>query len=182
MPAAYSLSVAGDESVLVVPLRSNAYTLLAGAPVAAMRRRLKFASLFFDKLFLEAGVFRMDAGPSGYFDVWEPARDGTRWQTAAQRRAAQTSSFGLAVGREIVPGTPPPTMYTVLASERSRSWVATLDPFGDELPAGCDWVEWVRSPRQLSSELDHTVRDWTWATSITPRWSAPYPSVFSVVR
>ncbi|MGO8896695.1 MAG: hypothetical protein ACLQB1_44420 [Streptosporangiaceae bacterium] len=153
----------GDESVLVVPLRSNAHTLLAGAPVAAMRRRLKFASLFFDKLYLEAGVFRMDAGPTGYFDTLEPARDGTRWQTAAQRSAAQASSFGLAMGREIVPGTPAPTMHTVMASETSRSWVATLDPFGDELPAGCDWVEWVRSPRQLSSELDRIVRDWTWA-------------------
>ena len=128
-----------------------------------MRRRLKFASLFFDKLYLEAGVFRMDAGPTGYFDTLEPARDGTRWQTGPQRSAAQASSFGLAMGREIVPGTPAPTMHTVMASEISHSWVATLDPLGDELPAGCDWVEWVRSPRQLPSELDRIVRDWTWA-------------------
>lgn len=128
-----------------------------------MRRRLKFASLFFDKLYLEAGVFRMDAGPAGYFDILEPARDGTRWQTASQRSFAQASSFQLAVGRETVPGTPAETMHPVMASETSRSWVATLDPFGDELPAGCDWVEWVRSPRQLSSELDRIVRDWTWA-------------------
>ena len=46
------LSVPQNESVLVVPLRSNASTLLAGAPIAAMRRRLKFASLFYDRLFL----------------------------------------------------------------------------------------------------------------------------------
>jgi hypothetical protein len=75
-----------------------------------MRRRLKFASLFFGKLYLEAGIFRMDAGPTGYFDTLEPAGDGTRWQTAAQRSAAQASSFQLAMGREIVPGTPAPTM------------------------------------------------------------------------
>jgi hypothetical protein len=158
----YPLSVSDGESALVVPLRSNAHTLLAGAPVAAMRRRLKFASLFFGRLYLEAGIFRMDAGPTGYFDTLEPAGDGTRWQTAAQRSAAQASSFQLAMGREIVPGTPAPTMHTVMASQTSHSWVATLDPFGDELPAGCDWVEWVRSP-QLPSDLDRTVRDWTWA-------------------
>ena len=127
-----------------------------------MRRRLKFASLFFDRLYLEAGIFRMDAGPTGYFDTLEPAGDGTRWQTAAQRGAAQASSFQLAMGREIVSGTPAATMNTVMASQTSHSWVATLDPFGDELPADCDWVEWVRSPR-LPSELDRIVRDWTWA-------------------
>jgi hypothetical protein len=162
LPPAYSLSVPAGESVLVVPLRSNAHTLLAGAPVAAMRRRLKFASLFFDKLYLEAGVFRMEAGPTGGFSTLEPAIDGTRWQTAAQRRTAQASSFQLAIGREIVPGTPAPTMSTFMESPTSHSWAATLDPFGDELPPGCDWVEWVRSPR-LTSELDRVVRDWTWA-------------------
>ena len=55
-----------DGSVLVVPLRSNAHTLLAGAPIAAMRRRLKFASMVYDRLLLETGIFRVHAGPDGY--------------------------------------------------------------------------------------------------------------------
>jgi len=41
----------------------------------------------------------------------------------------------------------------------SRPWI----PFAEELPAGCDWVEWVRSPRQLPGELDRVIQDWTWA-------------------
>lgn len=127
-----------------------------------MRRRLKFASLFFDKLYLEAGVFRMEAGPSGGFSTLEPAADGTRWQTAAQRRTAQASSFQPAMGTELVPGTPAPVMRTFMESQTSHSWAATLDPFADEFPPGCDWVEWVRSPR-LTGELNRVVQDWIWA-------------------
>lgn len=55
--------VAHDESVLVVPLRSNAHTLLTGGPVAAMRRRLKHASLLFDALYLDSGIVRADEAP-----------------------------------------------------------------------------------------------------------------------
>jgi integrase len=62
---AYALGVPENESVIVVPLQSNASALLAGAPVAALRRRLKFASLFLDRLLLETGIFRVHAGPSG---------------------------------------------------------------------------------------------------------------------
>jgi hypothetical protein len=49
--------VPDNGSILVVPLRSNAYTLLTGALIAAMRRRLKFVSLFYDRLILETGIF-----------------------------------------------------------------------------------------------------------------------------
>lgn len=181
IPPAYPLSVAAGESVLVVLLRSNAHTLLAGAPVAAMRRRLKFASLFFDKLYLEAGVFRMEAGPAGGFSTLEPAIDGTRWQTPAQRRTAQASSFQVAIGRELVPGTHAPAMRTVMESPTSHSWAATLDPFGGELPPACDWVEWVRSPR-LPSELDRVVRDWTWADDHNAALERAIPERTSAMR
>ena len=52
-------------SVLYVPLRSNAKTLITGQPIAALRRRLKYASVFQDQLFLESGVLRMEAGEGG---------------------------------------------------------------------------------------------------------------------
>jgi hypothetical protein len=55
--------MADAESALLVPLRSNAHTLLAGAPVAAMRRRLKWASILFDRVYLEAGILHAQAGP-----------------------------------------------------------------------------------------------------------------------
>ncbi len=80
--------------MLVVPLRANASTLLAstllaGAPIAALRRRLKFASLFYDRLLLETGIFRAHAGPTGSstFIVPPTEQDPPRWQTPAERHA-----------------------------------------------------------------------------------------------
>jgi hypothetical protein len=52
-------------SLLVVPLRANAHTLVSGAAIAALRRRLKFASLVFDRVLLETGILRVHAGPHG---------------------------------------------------------------------------------------------------------------------
>ena len=91
------LSVPQSESVLVVPLRSNASTLLAGAPIAAMRRRLKFASLFYDRLFLETGIFRVNAGPHGSSSFIVPPTEGDppRWQTPAERRAGMGVTFAV---------------------------------------------------------------------------------------
>lgn len=90
-----------NESTLVIPLRSNASTLLAGAPVAAFRRRLKYASILFDRLFLEGGVLRLNAGPSLSSSMVEPfnEQEPPRWQTPAARHAAELTPFQLAVGR-----------------------------------------------------------------------------------
>jgi len=53
--------MSGNEPTLLVPLRSNANTLLAGGPVESVRRRLKTASISFDQILLEAGVYRLQA-------------------------------------------------------------------------------------------------------------------------
>jgi len=37
-------------AALLIPLRSNASVLLTGSPIRMMRRRIKFASLFFDEV------------------------------------------------------------------------------------------------------------------------------------
>jgi hypothetical protein len=42
--------VPDTESALYVPLRSNAKSLVTGAAIAALRRRLKYASVFHDTL------------------------------------------------------------------------------------------------------------------------------------
>jgi hypothetical protein len=142
-----------DESTLLVPLRSNGNTLLAGAPVAAFRRRLKYASILFDRLLLEGGVLRLDAGPSLSFSVVVPfdAQESPRWQTAAARHAAERTPFQLAVGMEDTPGVPPATMHSAVSSDTTISWVATLYPFADEFPPGTDWVEFVKSPDPVGS-------------------------------
>jgi hypothetical protein len=41
---------------LVFPLRSNAHSLVRGAPVASVRRKLKTASLLYENVILESGV------------------------------------------------------------------------------------------------------------------------------
>jgi hypothetical protein len=143
-----------NESVLVVPLRSNASTLLAGAPVAALRRRLKFASLFFDRLLLETGIYRVNAGPTAAssFIVPPTEDDPPRWQTPADRHARIGKKFTVAFSKD-----PPPNadLHTIVSSEASISWAATLHPFADELPAGSDWVEFVTSvdPSDKVAEL-----------------------------
>ena len=137
-------AVPDDESVLVVPLRSNARTLVAGGAVAAMRKRLKYASLFYDSLLLESGIFRVQAGPTGSssFIVPPTAEDPPRWQTVAERRAATGATFGVAVSPD---GAPDATPRAVVSSEAAISWAATLHPFADELPLGTDWVHFVKS-------------------------------------
>jgi hypothetical protein len=88
------------ESTLLVPLRSNGNTRLAGGPVNAFRRRLKYASVVYDRVLLEGGVLRLSAGPNMSFSVVEgynPA-DPPRWPTAAARHAVERRPFALAVG------------------------------------------------------------------------------------
>ena len=71
-----------DESALLVPVRSNGSALLTGKPVESVRKRLKFASLYFDYVFLETGIFDMSAGPGGSSGFVRPPLDEEipRWQ------------------------------------------------------------------------------------------------------
>src|SRR5215472_12709384 len=60
------------ESALYVPLRSNANSLVTGTPIAALRRRLKYASVFHDTLILESGILRRHADAGGSFSSVDP--------------------------------------------------------------------------------------------------------------
>ncbi len=144
-----------------MPLRSNAYTLLAGAPIAAMRRRLKFASLFYDRLLLETGILRVHAGSHGASSFIVPPTEGDppRWQTPAERRAGTGVTFVVAVSPDGRPDAPP---RTAVASEAAIAWTATLHPFADELPPGTDWVDFVTS-RNPAGEVQQLAQQWTWA-------------------
>jgi hypothetical protein len=148
-----------SESVLVVPLRSNANTLVAGTPVAALRRRLKFASLFFDRLFLETGIYRVNAGPRGAssFIVPPSETDPPRWQTAADRHARTGRKFTVAFSEEPPPGG---DLRVLVTSEASIAWDATLHPFADELPAGANWIEFVTSANP-AGEVNQVAQRWT---------------------
>lgn len=153
-----------DESALLVPLRSNANALLAGKPVESIRRRLKFASLHFDYVFLEGGVFRMSAGPGGSWGVTEPPRYGEtlRWQTPAQRGAEQRRPFTVSFGPESSPGVPSGHLQTAIHSDATISWTATLQPFANELPADTDWISFTPT-RDPVGDVSRITDRWRWA-------------------
>jgi hypothetical protein len=63
------------------------------------------------------------------------------------------------MGAESTPGVPAERMVPVIDSEISISWVATFEPFREELPAACDWVDWVAS-EDPKAEGRRLYRDW----------------------
>lgn len=158
--------MADDESVLVVPLRSNAHTLMSGVPIRAMRRRLKFASLFYDRLFLESGILRVQAGPtaSSSFIVPPTSDDPPRWQTPAERHAATGVPFAIAITPDNRPGATP---QPVVSSGTTIAWTATLHPFAHELPSETDWVDFVRT-RDPEGQAKRLEQRWTWADRRNP--------------
>ncbi len=52
-------------------------------------------------------------------------------------------------------------MHTVIASETSISWNATLEPFAAELPGDCDWIEFVMSV-DPTDDAENLAKNWTW--------------------
>jgi hypothetical protein len=125
------------------PLASNAHSLLAGGPVNSVRARMKTASLLYGQVLLEAGSMTIEAGATGASAFRHPAGSGPppAWQTSRARSRAQRAPFAISMARETTPGVPARGPYhTVLQSETMISWHPTLQPFGDELPVGCDWV------------------------------------------
>jgi hypothetical protein len=168
-----------DGSALYVPLRSNAKTLMAGGPVAAMRRRLKYASVFHDRVLLESGVLRMHAGAGGSFNVvvHPAAGELVRWQTPRERHLAQQAPFQLAVGREITPGLPAEILHPMLESDSEISWTATLQPFAAELPAGTDWIHFGRFPKP-GPDVEGVAQQWAWADERNPYLDQAIPGRF----
>ncbi|MGD0985867.1 MAG: hypothetical protein ABSA65_18980 [Acidimicrobiales bacterium] len=148
---------------LVVTLGTNAHTLLAGAPVDSVRRRLKLASILYDRVLLEDGTFRAQAGPGGSsaFRHATAVGESPSWQTAHQRSVVKGKTFGITAGLEPAPGVPAPTMTQVFASESVISWDATLEPFAAELPAECDWVHYFERPRRLPDDVGKLAKRWS---------------------
>ena len=168
-----------NKSILYVPLRSNAKTLVTGKPIAAVRRRLKCASVFNDQVFLESGVLRMQAGEGGSSSFVVPADEDhpARWQTPRQRQLAQQSPFQLSVGRETTPGVLAEVMHPVLASDSAISWTATLHPFADELPAGTDWIHFGRFT-EPGQDVKRIAQDWIRADEHNPYLDEVIPGRF----
>ena len=145
-------------SELFVPLRSNAQVLVAGAPVATFRQRLKTASLFFDRIHLEGGQVDIQAGPHAS-SSWMSANVDAPFQRASDRHQSANAAFSIAIGAETTPGVPSTDMRTVASSATSIAWQPTLHPFSKELPVGCDWIGYVTAPR--SAAISQTASEWS---------------------
>src|SRR6266566_3895091 len=87
-------------SSIYFPLRSNAASLLSGAPIHSVMRRIKLAALLHDKVLIEDGTWSGQAGPRGCVTMWGPV-DGSRavkWQTPRERGDAVGKEFVVAIG------------------------------------------------------------------------------------
>lgn len=149
--------------MVVVPLACNAHALLAGSPVESVRRRLKLASLLYERILLEHGVIQVHAGPTGSFMTRHVPDSGTpsAWQTATQRGKVQASTFGVGVGRETTPGIPATEINTLMSSQATIGWVGTLEPFRSELPVGCDWIDYFYRPQSHPAHVSELARRWS---------------------
>ncbi len=167
------------ESALYVPLRSNAKSLVTGAPIAALRRRLKYASVFHDTLILESGILRMHAGAGGSFSSVDPPteNDPPSWETPRQRHQAEQAPFQISIGRETTPGVPAATMQPMLASDSEIAWTATLLPFAGELPAVADWIQFGRFSKPGPS-VERAAQRWIWADQRNARLEQAIPGRF----
>jgi hypothetical protein len=147
-----------DTHDLWVPLRSNAHSLVAGAPVAAMRRRLKQAAVSYDHVLLEGGGLGITAGPDGWIEAPLPPEATNAFQTARQRHISPGQRFHLSLGTNEQNSSADPLMQEFINSETAAIWFPTLAPFAAELPKSVDWMRYASSSR--SSAAKETADTW----------------------
>jgi hypothetical protein len=129
-----------DHSRVYFPLRSNAYTLLAGRQIAALRARIKRAALLNDEVILESGTFDVQAGPGGSFSTWRPPTGKEKWQTPSLRGRLERSTFTISMKPSAAPADAP--AHPIIQSPASIVWIATLEPLKRELPRGLKWLRY----------------------------------------
>jgi hypothetical protein len=152
--------MADPESALFVPLGSNAHALVDGGPgdnVEAVRRRLKFAAITFDKVMLEAGVMDVHAGTGGS-TVDRHGDPDAEFQTDAERTTMEAGGFVMSIGSEAIPGAASNEMRPIIESENAIAWTATLQPLARELPSECDWIDYITIARD--PVLKQTADQW----------------------
>jgi hypothetical protein len=150
-------------SVAYFGLRTNAYQLVAGAGVNAVRRRLKLAGLLHDEVVIEAGTLEVSAG-QGQSSIMHLA-DGVegvpqRWQSPRARRP--TGEFWMTMRPGEAPTDAPAT--PMLRGLLELRWSATFMPFLSEPIAPATWLRPVlmqegSEVRAISSAMAKQDRD-----------------------
>lgn len=166
---------------VLFPLRSNSQALVAGAGVASVRRRLKTASILYDRILLEGGSVHIMAGPTGNLTTASPFQVGhmrSRWDSTSARHTAKGHQFSLSVATNTTLGVRPNAPYgPVVRSEATISWDVSLEPFLGELPGDCDWIGFagLRKPGEVD---ERRVKDWQWRDSRNNRLLDAIPVSF----
>ena len=133
----------GDSLGVYFPLKSNAHALLAGRPIEAVRKRLKFASLLHDDVYLESGLLQIQAGAKGAIEFGTGSSDvDAEWQTPSERGALQGGEFVFSIRKEGEESTA--SSAATLRSSAAISWNPTFEPFRRELPSSADWIHFGR--------------------------------------
>jgi hypothetical protein len=122
------------------PLRSNAASLVKGAPLRSVLRRVKLSALLHDEVRLEEGIWDGQAGPRGAMQWWSPpgARAGRSWQTARERGEAVKHDFMVAMKSTGAPDSAP--ARPVVQSPTTARWWATFEPLRYDLPRAYPWL------------------------------------------
>ena len=127
-----------EQSSIFFPLRSNAKSLLAGAPAQGVVARLKLASLLYDHVLVEDGEYRIQGGPGGSSRFWMPPEESPRsWQLPSERSRGQSSEFTLSMKPADASADAP--AMVILDSPAVVSWRATFEPIKKDLTSAHDW-------------------------------------------
>ncbi len=130
------------ETQLYVPLRGNAYGLLAGAPAAAFVRSLKVAAVMHDQLFLDEGSWSGIAGPGGKTEWRDPqgtGPGGLTLQPPRERAASRGRDWHIAMRPSDSEG----PMRAIIRSSTTLSVRATFEPIRQSLPRAFEWIDFV---------------------------------------
>ena len=158
------------------PLSSNAHALVAGGAVASVRARMKVSSLLYDRVLLEAGTMRIQAGPHGASTSRQPSSPDrpAGWQTPRGRKRGQDAPISVAIALETTPGVPAPGPYrSIVHSATSICWLPRSEPFAQELPASCDWIG-LGHPSEMADAFKQFEDQWK-------RWDDANGALFRLV-
>jgi hypothetical protein len=146
---------------VLVPLRSNAKALLAGGPVAALRRRVKVLSLLFDEVTLEHGSLEITAGAEGTVVDRVGPTGHERWQSARERGFAEAGGIEIRIDVPGVDSSTAAALQPFFTTKTAIHWKPTLEPLIRELPTSADWFRGATFEQELPDDLVNQRKAWS---------------------
>lgn len=151
------------ESTVFFPLRSNARSLVTGASLGTVRRRLKTASLLHDEVVVEAGMLDIQAGDRGSMTIEVPENSRRwDWQTTVERGKLQGGHFSAS----FVPHGSNTSTALIPSSRTAIAWRPTFEPFKVEVSRPYPWlhfefVDLTTDGKSAARSVAQVVWPWT---------------------